>query len=130
MTRGTETHQCGPNMALAAPGLRNHFVYHVLNRRGEVIYIGCTRRPERRWKDHRRDLWRQDMVSEACRFKMFGPYDFPTARRIERAHTFDLKPKHNAIPITRDRREAHWWLGRKPHTPYIDGIPVAVEGAS
>lgn len=102
--------------SLIAHGLRNHFVYHVYNASGEVIYIGCTRRPEMRWREHKQDCTRRKMVAEAHRFKMFGPYDYATARRIERERQFDLRPKHNpGLPITRDRADA-WWIKNAPLT--------------
>jgi predicted GIY-YIG superfamily endonuclease len=104
---------------LIAQGLRNHFVYQVFNKAGDVIYVGCTRRPEKRWKEHQADPTRRQMVREARRFRMFGPYDYPTARRIEREQQFDLRPKHNAIPITRSRSEAWWISGAK--ATYLDG---------
>lgn len=104
--------------AKIAPGLRNHFVYEVYDKSDTVIYIGCTRRPEARWRDHRADGTKTAMVKEAHRCRMYGPYDYPTARRIERAQQFDLRPKHNAIPITRTRDEA-WWITRAPLT-YLD----------
>lgn len=118
-------HHRGPDMTLMAPGLRNHFVYHIVDKAGQVIYVGCTRRPEKRWSDHRQNPLRRDMIAAAKQFKMFGPYDFPTARRIEREHTFDLRPKFNKIPVTRDRKEAAWYLTGPPPRPYIDGTSSA-----
>lgn len=70
-----------------ADGLRNHFVY--------VLYIGCTRRPEARWREHAQGSYRQ-MVSETSRRRMAGPYDYDyaTARRIERSEQIRLRPKY------------------------------------
>lgn len=104
---------------LLAPGLRNHFVYHIYDKDGDVIYVGCSRRPFKRWREHKQDGRMRGMVSEAARFKMFGPFDYPTARRIERERQYDLRPRYNTIPITRDRNEAAW-IAYAPFT-YLEG---------
>lgn len=78
-----------------ADGLRNHFVYWLYDAAGNVLYIGCTRRPEARWREHAQGSYRQ-MVSETSRRRMAGPYDYDyaTARRIERSEQIRLRPKY------------------------------------
>jgi excinuclease UvrABC nuclease subunit len=75
-------------------GLRNHFVYRVYDVDDEVIYVGFTRKPETRWKAHR---WQsRDMVAEAAYCRMAGPYDYPTARRIEALQIHQFQPYYNS----------------------------------
>lgn len=66
-----------------APGTRDHFVYWLYGKGNTVLYIGCTRRPEARWREHC-DGSHRAMVKQVVRRKMAGPYDYETARRIER----------------------------------------------
>jgi len=70
-----------------ADGLRNHFVYWMYDADGEVP---CTRRPEQRWREHQRD--NKALVSLVARKTMSGPYDYATARRIERQQQDTLRP--------------------------------------
>lgn len=109
-------HGNGKRPDLLVPGLRNHFVYRFYNAAGEIIYVGCTRRPEQRWKEHQKDS--RSMVAEAVACRMSGPYDYPSARRIERQQQYDYRPKYNPTPITRDRGEAPW-AAYSPET-YLD----------
>jgi hypothetical protein len=76
------------------PGLRNHFVYYTYNAAGEVIYIGCTRQPETRWKQHQ--YMNPALAAEATHCRMSGPYDFTTARRIEKREQYKHRPRHDA----------------------------------
>ena len=77
-----------------ADGNRNHFVYYVYDRAGEVIYIGCTRNLDRRWSDHK--YFRQPMQAEAVRVRVSGPYDYKTARRIEKSEQYRYRPRYDA----------------------------------
>lgn len=88
--RSTVPHGNGRHPELIRPGLRNHFVYVLKSRAGAVLYVGCTRRPEARWAQHRAQ--RPDMVALVASARMLGPYDYPTARRIERETQIRLSP--------------------------------------
>ena len=77
-----------------AAGVRNHFVYYVYDELGEVIYIGCTRSPSRRWKQHKR--WNPAMVAAAYYCRMAGPYDFATARQVEKYEQYKYRPRFDA----------------------------------
>jgi len=86
-------HGNAKNPHLIAPGLRNHFVYLLADESGEVIYVGCTRNPEQRWRDHRTTKrWSSEVASK----RMVGPYDYPTARRIERELQDLHRPRYDA----------------------------------
>lgn len=82
----------GKHPELIAPGLRNHFVYWLYNAAGDCLYVGCTRRPAERWREHRGSNKR--MIAQVASKRMAGPYDYPTARRIEREQQIKLKPIH------------------------------------
>lgn len=60
---------------------RPHFVYRILNGRGRVVYVGCTSNLPLRMSEHRRGL----LKKQGRRVEHIGPYDFHTARHIERA---------------------------------------------
>jgi predicted GIY-YIG superfamily endonuclease len=107
----------GRNPEQLDPALRNHFVYWFYDADGECIYVGCTRHPEKRWRQHRQNSRR--IVAETARCRMAGPYSYFMARRIERAQQFDLRPKYCCIPITRYREDAPW-IKHSPPT-YVGG---------
>jgi len=64
------------------PMLRNHFVYRYFDENGALLYIGCSIQPEVRYREHRQ--MRSEMVDRIARIKMQGPYNYQTARQIER----------------------------------------------
>jgi predicted GIY-YIG superfamily endonuclease len=79
--------------SLIADGFRNHFVYWVYDDQGAVIYVGCTRNPKGRWQNHK--YAKLEMVAEAYYCRMAGPYDFRTARRIEKEQRHKHNPRHD-----------------------------------
>jgi hypothetical protein len=86
---------------------RDHFVYRLYNAAAECIYVGCTRHLDARWLQHRQE--RHAMVAETDRCVIAGPYDYVTARRVEREQQYDLRPKYvSTIPMTRSRDDAPW----------------------
>lgn len=91
----------GRHPELIKPGLRNHFVYWVWDADGQLLYIGCTRRPEVRWKEHLAGSSRV-WARRAARRRMAGPYDYPTARRIEREQQLALNPQYGH-PLARPK---------------------------
>jgi predicted GIY-YIG superfamily endonuclease len=72
-------------------------VYTLYGEDNKVLYVGCTRRPEVRWREHCSGGNRR-MVSQVVRKKMSGPYDYLTARRIEREQQIALRPTYGRIP--------------------------------
>lgn len=90
MTAGSWRGGNGRHPERIAPGLRNHFVYWLYDADDTVLYIGCTRRPEQRWIEHKSGSRRLGAL--VARKRMAGPYDYPTARRIEREQQQLLKP--------------------------------------
>lgn len=69
------------NRANMDPERREHFVYRAFDAAGDLLYVGCTMRPNLRAQEHRgQSKW----FHLAASFKMSGPYNYETGRRIER----------------------------------------------
>lgn len=84
------------------PGVRNHYVYRYFNAEGRLLYVGCTMRPELRWKEHR--AFRPGMALMVAKVRMQGPYNFDTAREIERVAIATEGPLYGMTPEKRAQR--------------------------
>lgn len=94
------------------PASREHFVYRIYDSAGRLLYVGCSMRPEKRWAEHRAD--RKSWTSRAQRFRMSGPYNYDTARRLEREALRDEYPLHAMTPqklSAKSRRNR--WINRQ-----------------
>lgn len=80
---------------LREPGVRVHFVYRLLADDGSLLYVGCSRRPVERWRDLRGT--HRKLAAQVSRIRMVGPYDFATARALERAAIIDGHPVYNQV---------------------------------
>jgi len=84
------------------PLRREHFVYRAFDAAGDLLYVGCSNNPERRWAEHRTTSpW---WTEQARRFHLSGPYNYDTARRLEREALATEDPKYGMTP---ERRSAH-----------------------
>lgn len=72
---------------------RENFVYWIFDSLGRVLYIGCTRTPQSRWKAHR--YINPGLAKAAARFKMAGPYTRAAARAIEKSEIREHDPLFN-----------------------------------
>ncbi|MGN7133416.1 GIY-YIG nuclease family protein [Rhodococcoides corynebacterioides] len=78
------------------PSLREHYVYRVFDAAGDLLYVGCTKRPEARWKEHRSmSPW---WTSRAHTFRQNGPFNYETARAIEREALRVERPQFGWTP--------------------------------
>lgn len=103
---------------------RDHFVYRLYDDSGEVIYVGCTRRPRRRWLEHTKQS--PEMVAETAHRYMSGPYDGETARRIEREQLLALRPKYDSSITPRKSTNSVGVNGAKMRELRIRlGLPIA-----
>lgn len=78
------------------PALREHFVYRAYDAAGRLLYVGCSKQPQKRWAEHRTN--RADWVPLAARFRLSGPYNYDTARELERVALRDEYPLHAHTP--------------------------------
>lgn len=74
-------------------GVREHFVYWLFDSDDECLYVGMTRQPEERWRQHRRE--RPEMAAAVATKRMAGPFNEKTARRLERQQQDDLSPLYD-----------------------------------
>lgn len=80
---------------LREPGIRVHFVYRLLAEDGRLLYVGCSRRPVQRWRDLRGT--HRKLAAQVSRIRMAGPYDFKTARAVERDAITAGCPVYNQV---------------------------------
>lgn len=74
---------------------RTHFVYTAWDSAGRPLYVGCSKQPVARQRQHRKSsLWYQ----YATRFTMTGPYPEETALRVERERIITIRPHFNWQP--------------------------------
>lgn len=62
--------------------VRKHYVYWALDADGILLYVGCTIDPKRRLAEHKAS--KAGWIEHLDSFRHFGPYNFYTARDIER----------------------------------------------
>lgn len=76
------------------PARREHFVYWAYDANGVLLYIGCTMQPKKRWAEHcgkPAAAW----TRHVARFRAQGPYNYETARRMERQAIDEHQPPFN-----------------------------------
>lgn len=105
------------------PTQRKHFVYRIYDGNGELLYIGCTNNPERRWVEHRTDNKR--MTAIARHFKLAGPYNYHTARRLEREALLTENPRFGMTPKRRGQHTRNAALQRKYAGQMSDRTAIA-----
>ena len=99
------------------PQVRNHYVYRYYDLHGVLLYVGCTMRPEKRWREHQQD--RREMSKRVRTVRMQGPYNYDTAREIERVALRTERPVYAVTPqdqAAKQRRRG--WIKRHMR-PYI-----------
>lgn len=89
------------------PLLRRHFVYRALAADGRLLFVGCTNDLPGRMRAHAKANggWHSQMA----RLKVAGPYNYDTARQLEREAIesgrplFDHATEFGLIRAARDR---------------------------
>jgi predicted GIY-YIG superfamily endonuclease len=81
---------------------REYFVYRMLDADGQLLYVGCTKRLDKRWSEHKSS--RRNMVPQVARCRLQGPYTRPVALQIERAAIRSEEPLYGWTP-TRHREK-------------------------
>lgn len=72
---------------------REHFVYWMFDESDRCLYVGVTRHPEQRWRQHQ--TARPHMTDRVHYRKMAGPYAAGAARRIEKLQQNRLQPTYD-----------------------------------
>lgn len=85
------------------PLLREHYVYRAFDAEGQLLYVGCTKRLRARKSEHK--SW-SEWYPLAVRFRLSGPYNYDTGRRLEREAIDGEHPIWNADEPFRRRIEA------------------------
>lgn len=80
-------------LAMKDPARREHFVYFAYDRAGSLLYVGCTMQPDLRLKGH--GASNAPWLEYVIRYRAFGPYNYDTARRIERNSINEHTPPFN-----------------------------------
>ncbi|QAU07146.1 G-I-Y Y-I-G endonuclease [Gordonia phage Asapag] len=92
--------------------VRNHFVYRYFDADGDLLYVGCSHRPEIRLREHRST--RPGMCAAIARIKVSGPYCYKTARGIERDAIRTEEPICGWTPAKqRDKVARSQWIDRR-----------------
>lgn len=86
------------------PNIREHYVYRALNASDELLYVGCSLNPPKRVVEHKST---SDWYGQATRYKLSGPYNYETARELERQAIATERPLYNYTPERRAWKMAH-----------------------
>lgn len=88
---------------------RTHFVYRVYDPFGILLYVGCTRVPEKRWAQHSGTTWRQ----YAARKRMEGPYEKRAAFKRESEVIESERPFFNSLRDHKKIQNERYQLSRR-----------------
>lgn len=101
---------------------REYFVYRTFNADGDLLYVGCTKRPQERWTEHRH--MKAKMVAETVRVRVQGPYTRDVAMRIERAAIRSEEPLYGWTPTKNaEKRKRDQWINEQMNALVDDGMP-------
>lgn len=104
------------------PERREHFVYRAYDGAGQLLYVGCTMRLDRRWKEHRTS---SEWARKARRFHVSGPFSYDTARRLEREALATEGPTDAMTPTRRAASNRNGRLQSVYLTQFLDaGLPM------
>ncbi|WP_448449126.1 GIY-YIG nuclease family protein [Mycolicibacterium sp. XJ775] len=98
---------------------RDHFVYRVFHQDGRLLYIGCTKNLDARWKQH--CYQRPGLKLVDARFRVQGPYIKSVARTIERRALNSEAPLLGQARRTAQQRVEHVAAERQyTRLPHLD----------
>ena len=101
---------------------RDTFVYWLFDDSGECLYVGITRKPERRWQQH---CWQKpQMVDRVAHKRMAGPFTAQAARQLEREQQDDLQPIYDVVQARMRSRARS--LPKAP-TKWTGGFPTEAD---
>lgn len=99
---------------------RDHFVYWLFDADGDCLYVGITKHPEKRWRQHRYE--KPHMAAQVAHKRMAGPFPLPVARRLEREQQDDLQPRYDERQ--RAMRARLRDVSSKAPSKWTGGLPV------
>ncbi len=102
---------------IRTPLLKQHWVYRAFSTKDELLYVGCTVDPKGRQKEHSSQ---SDWYRKAFRFTIAGPYNYETAREIERVAIATERPLYNWTPERRAVTAAHNRILKRWHASFVD----------
>lgn len=70
---------------------RRYFVYWLSDADGQSLYVGMTRYPEQRLRQHQRKPWFAQVSSK----RMAGPFTKAAAAELERQQQDELQPRYD-----------------------------------
>jgi excinuclease UvrABC nuclease subunit len=73
--------------------LEDQFVYYVYGADDQVLYVGRSTNPDRRWQHHKHV--RPDMCAATQRVEVKGPFKRRSAARLEQTAINELEPPFN-----------------------------------
>lgn len=104
---------------------RDHFVYWLYDASGNPLYVGMTKFPEQRLRQHRRKHW----FGQVAFKRMAGPFTKETARILEREEQDELQPRYDARQKSMRARarnlpnaETRWALADIAHSHQLMGV--------
>lgn len=104
--------------------VRNHFVYRYFDAAGDLLYVGCSHRPEVRLAEHR--SMRPGMCAAIAQIKVSGPYCYKTARGIERDAIRTEDPICGWTPDKqREKVKRSQWIDRRIAQLRRAGVPLS-----
>lgn len=107
-----------------SPEVRNHFAYRYYDNRGLLLYVGCTLRPEQRWREHKND--RREMASRVASCRMQGPFNYDTARALEAEALRTESPVYAMTPHEQaERQRRRGWIRRQMRPLLREGMTTA-----
>lgn len=116
------------------PLLREHFVYRAYDHTGGLLYVGCSRSMESRAKEHKTA---SEWFDLAASFKIAGPFNYETARELERIAIATERPLYNVTPERRAVAAAHVRIYKRifasldaADLPFIEAHRIARERAN
>lgn len=94
------------------PSVRNHYVYRYFDADGVLLYVGCSLRPLRRWKEHQSD--HREMAARVAYCRMQGPYSYDTARDLEADALATENPVYANTPHGQaEKQRRYGWIKRQ-----------------
>lgn len=103
--------------------VRDHFVYRVFDAASQLLYIGCTKRLDKRWVEHQSE--RPQMVARAATFKLQGPFPRAVARQMELHALRSEEPVYGWTPERgREARRINKWISNRAMTLHQTGVEM------